>query len=98
MLQPTPHTQTIAPPGGRNRQKMVTATKSSPSKRFIQVISFPCGLARQFRVQVLSDSGAGWQKYATFHQADAAEACAEKLDNLGITARVVHYKAVPICG
>jgi hypothetical protein len=66
--------------------------ENSSEERKPVAVSFPGGLARQFRVQYLAASGASWQLYAIFRRREQAEECLTRLRSGGISARVVRYQ------
>ena len=55
-------------------------------------VSGPGSVARQFRVQYLTQGQAAWQLYANFSRRDQAEECLSSLRLRGIPARLVKYQ------
>jgi hypothetical protein len=76
---------------------MTTSYLESPPQ-LIRFASFPGGVARQFRVQVLETQSGHWQLHANFPYRDQAGACWQQLVSTGLEARIVDASSTAVFG
>ncbi len=76
----------------------MTTLLEEPQSRSVKAVSFPCGPARQYRVQTCDLASGEWRKFGTFGRRDAAMACVDDLKHRGYQARLIDYRCCPTAG
>jgi hypothetical protein len=76
----------------------MTCPTTADSHERPRAVPFPCGPARQYRVQTLASPSDGWKKFATYNRRETAQRCLARLAADGYQARVVDYRYCPTAG
>jgi hypothetical protein len=73
---------------------MITRISDAQAKQ-VRAVSFPGGLARQYRVQYQQPGSAAWHVHGSYRQREEAEQAVETLQRNGLVARLIEYRYCP---
>jgi hypothetical protein len=73
---------------------MITRISDARAKQ-VRAVSFPGGLARQYRVQYQRPESAAWHVHGSYRGREEAERAVESLEREGLAARLVEYCYCP---